>query len=170
MSLYGCELWLLGNEQINDLCVAWRKILRRIWGLPFKSHCYLLPLLSQCLPLADEICRRSLNFIKVCYNNDSSLVRAVTKYCLHFGRHSSIIGHNLLFCLQLYECNSDDIINGRVNGIINNFVFKSFEECQLQTACFVRELLLLRENSLFLPDTNLSRDELEQLIDVVSTC
>jgi hypothetical protein len=170
MSLYGCELWLLGNEQINDLCVAWRKSLRRIWGLPFKSHCYLLPLLSQCLPLADEICRRSLHFIKVCYNNDSSLVRAVTKYCLQFGRHSSIIGHNLLFCLQLYKCNIEDIINGRVNGIINNFVFKSFEDCQLQTACFVRELLLLRENTLLLPDTNLSRDELEQLIDFVCTC
>jgi len=63
-SLYGSELWLLSNDQINDLCVSWRKSLRRTWGLPFKSQCYLLPLLSQCLPLLDDICRRSLNFIK----------------------------------------------------------------------------------------------------------
>jgi len=30
MSLYGSELWLLSNDQINDLCVSWRKSVRRI--------------------------------------------------------------------------------------------------------------------------------------------
>jgi len=69
MSLYGSELWLLSNDQINDLCVSWRKSLRRIWGLP--------------LPLLDEICRRSLNFIKACIYNGSSLVRAVMNYGIH---------------------------------------------------------------------------------------
>jgi hypothetical protein len=24
-SLYGCELWLLNNRNIDDVCVAWRK-------------------------------------------------------------------------------------------------------------------------------------------------
>jgi len=48
--------------------------------IPFNSHCYLRPLLSQCLPLLDEICRRSLNLIKACIYNGSSLVRAVTNF------------------------------------------------------------------------------------------
>jgi hypothetical protein len=47
------------------------------WKKPKQSmghgaHGYLLPLLSQCLPLADEICRPSLNFTKACICNDSS--------------------------------------------------------------------------------------------------
>jgi hypothetical protein len=63
MNMYGCELWLLSNDYLNDLCASWRKSLRRIWGLPLNSHNYLLPLISRCLPLADEICSRSLNFI-----------------------------------------------------------------------------------------------------------
>jgi len=46
ISLYDIELWLLSNDQINDLCISWRKCLHRIWGLPFNFHCYLLPLLS----------------------------------------------------------------------------------------------------------------------------
>jgi hypothetical protein len=50
VSLYGCELWLLSNDSIKDLCVSWRKSVRRIWGLPYDSHCFVLPLLSQCLP------------------------------------------------------------------------------------------------------------------------
>ena len=35
MSMYGCELWLLSNDHIKDLCVSWRKNLRRKWGLPY---------------------------------------------------------------------------------------------------------------------------------------
>jgi hypothetical protein len=30
------------------------------------THCILIPLLGNCLPLLDEICRRSLNFIRSC--------------------------------------------------------------------------------------------------------
>jgi len=122
MSMYGSELWLLSNDQINDLCVSWRKSLRRIWGLPFNSHCYLLPLLSQCLPLLDEICRRSLNIIKVCICNGSSSVRAVTNYGIQYGRHYSLLGHNLLFCAQLYNCSAEDIISGSINHLVDNYI------------------------------------------------
>lgn len=170
MSLYGSELWLLSNAQINDLCVSWRKSLRRIWNLPFTSHGYLLPLLSQCLPIFDEICRRSLNFIKVCICNGSSLVRAVTNYGIQYGRHNSLLGHNLLFCAQLFNFSAQDIVSVSVNRLVNNYSFKLVTDYQLQTASFVRELVLLRESTLELSNrVNLSRLELDQLVHVVST-
>ena len=84
MNLYGCELWLLSNDRIDNLCVSWRKSLRRVWGLPYNTHGCLLPLLSQCLPLADKIRTCSLNFIKVSIGNDSTLVRAVTAYSIQY--------------------------------------------------------------------------------------
>jgi len=56
----------------------WRKSMRTIWGLLLDSNYCLLLLLSQCLHLLDEICRRSLYFIKVCICNGSSLGRPVT--------------------------------------------------------------------------------------------
>ena len=65
-SMYGCELWLLNDVYISDFCVAWRKALRRVWNLPYNCHSYLLPLLCQCLPVFDEICRRSCNFVGGC--------------------------------------------------------------------------------------------------------
>src|SRR5664279_4298157 len=144
--------------------------LRGVWGLPYYSHCYLLPLLSQCLPLADEICRRSLNFIKVCICNSSSLVRAVTNYGIQYGRYNSLLGHNLLFCAQLYDCSAQDIISGSVNRLVNNYTFKLVNDCQLQTASFVRELVLLRESTLELSNCVIfSRLELDQLVHVAST-
>lgn len=47
--VYGCELWLFINAQINDSCASWRKSLHRVWGFPDIIHCYLLPMQSQCL-------------------------------------------------------------------------------------------------------------------------
>jgi hypothetical protein len=97
----------------------------RVWGLPNNTHGFLLPLLSQCLPLADEIRRRSVNFIKVCMCNESSLVRAITAYSIQYGRYNMLLGHNALFCSQMYDCSVQDIICGNVNSIVNNFNFVS---------------------------------------------
>ena len=170
MSLYGSELWLLSSEHINDLRVSWRKCLRWIWGLPPNSHCFLLPLLGRCLPLFDEICRRALNFIKVCICNCSPLVRAVTNYGIQYGRYNSILGHNALFCAQLFDCSVQDIVNGSVERIVQKYVSQSVEDSQLQTASFVRELVFLREQSFELSNSlSLSRSELDYIIQVIST-
>ena len=37
MHMHGCELWDLNCKYVSDFKVAWRKIKRCIWGLPYKS-------------------------------------------------------------------------------------------------------------------------------------
>jgi len=37
-------------------------------------HCYLLPLLCRSLPIFDQLCARSLNFVHRCLSNDSDIV------------------------------------------------------------------------------------------------
>jgi len=44
-SFYGTVLWDLTNASVRDVCVVWRKELRRTWDLPHNTHCNLLPLL-----------------------------------------------------------------------------------------------------------------------------
>jgi len=83
------------------------------------------------LPLLDEICRRSLNFIKACICNGSSLVCAVTNYDIQYGRHNSLLAHNLLFCAQLYNCSAQYIISGSVNHLVNNYTSKLVKDNQL---------------------------------------
>jgi hypothetical protein len=41
-SLYGCELWDLCHDGIDDICTMWRKGLRSVWSLPSNTHCALL--------------------------------------------------------------------------------------------------------------------------------
>jgi hypothetical protein len=58
-SFYGCELWSLTSSSIEDLCIAWRRGVRLVWNLPPSAHCFILPLICNCLPVFDEICRRA---------------------------------------------------------------------------------------------------------------
>ena len=112
MSLYGCELWLLSTGEIDDLCVAWRKGLRRVWSLPNTTHSYLLHMLSQCLPLFDEIRRRSINFIRCCIAHESALVSFIAQYAVNHARMlSSFLGQNALFCARRYNCSLHDLYN-----------------------------------------------------------
>ena len=106
MSIYGCELWSLTNDKIDDLCISWRRSLRRIFGLPYDTHCYILPLLGQYLPLFDEICSRSLSFIKTCVQHKSKLIRAVANYGIRYGHHNSFLGHIALICAHRYKYTS----------------------------------------------------------------
>jgi len=48
-----------------------------------------LPLLSQCLHVLDEICRRSLNFVRSCIRHKSAFVHFIA---LH-GLHARIVVH-----------------------------------------------------------------------------
>ena len=54
-SIYGSELWSLDRDNIAIFCTAWRKALRRIFNLPYNSHSYLLPIISNTLPIFDEL-------------------------------------------------------------------------------------------------------------------
>ena len=42
MSLYGCELFNYNRKYISELYVAWRKVMRRVFKLPMRTHNYIV--------------------------------------------------------------------------------------------------------------------------------
>ena len=162
--MYGRELWKLSTDSINDFCIAWRKGLRRVWGVPYDTHCYLLPLLSQCLPVFEEICKRSMNFIATCCSHTSALVRSVATHGLT-ARYSSVVGHNAAFCIRRFDCTLDDMYCGRAHDVVSRYFHGLTDEPQLRTACFLREVIDVRDHTLVLSnDVGFSRYELDTLI------
>jgi len=69
---------------------AWRKALRRILQLPY-SHSYFLPILSETLPVYDDICKRSMKFIVTTSISSSQLIQSIANYCVMFGRYRSFL-------------------------------------------------------------------------------
>ena len=82
---YGCELWDLSNGCINNVCVTWRKGLRRVWRLPYNTHNELLPVLCNILHVIDVICKRVLYFVHTRVNSDSVIVSYISRYPLPIG-------------------------------------------------------------------------------------
>jgi hypothetical protein len=106
-----------------------------------------------------------------CMDHGSHLVRAVANYGIQYGPHNSFLGRNASFSARCYNCRYHDISSDNVNAqhMINNYVDNLSVDRHLQVACFVHELISLREVSVQSSVTDLCRDELEQLINVVST-
>ena len=167
-SYYGCELWHLANSNVDSFCAAWRKGLRRIWKLPNSTHCSLLPVISHCLPIFDELCRRSLNFARSCITHDCSLIRFIASYGIVHARNCSPIGQNILYCFKRYNCTYNDLLFGSVNSIVNSFCLKSIDDSTFSTANLLSELICVRDGLCDIA-INFTKEELLSIIDNVCT-
>ena len=76
---------------INQFCTAWRTGLRRVWKIPNTAHSDLVHMMSDELPIFDEICRPSLLFIHKCFFHSSNLVKFVARYGVMSGWYKSFI-------------------------------------------------------------------------------
>ena len=171
-SFYGCELWLLNNLKLEDLCVAWRKSMRKIWKLPQQSHRYLLHLISGCLPVFDELCRRSMNFVRSCLSHDSRIIQFVANYAVMHARSQSFLGRNVLFCARRYKFPvSSTILDELVSfdTLINSFVHSSTDENMRCFANFLFELVMLRERRLYLSDSVFLTEDVNDIIYFICT-
>jgi len=107
--MYGAELWPL--DSACTFCIAWRKALRRILQLPYNSHSYFHPFLSDTLPVYDEICKRSMKFIATTSASSSLLVQSIANYCVMFGRYRPFLGIQALLCYDRYNLSMSELIS-----------------------------------------------------------
>jgi len=76
-SIYVAELWALDRANIETFCVAWRKALRRLLQLPYNSHSYFFPSLSDTLHVYDDICKHSIKFSATTLVSSNMLVQLI---------------------------------------------------------------------------------------------
>ena len=60
--MYRCELWNLSCSYVNKYIVAWRKIKRRLWRLPYTTHNNIVH------NLCNDVALRIVSFIHNNYN------------------------------------------------------------------------------------------------------
>jgi len=125
--------------QLLDFCTTWRKGVRRVWDLPYTTHRYLLPLLGRCLPVLNEICRRSMNFIITCLSHTSSLVKYIAHHSIRFGLNFSLVGRNVLYCSRRYGFDVYDVLTNNTrfsSDTIHSRARSEVTEAQLHEADF----------------------------------
>ena len=100
-SLYGSQLWPLWHKNINFFYAQWRKALRKMWSLPDRSHCKLLPLISNTLPIEISMLHRVFNFYTKAVKSPNKIVSYIARNCKYV--QSSVMGENVKYIL--HKCN-----------------------------------------------------------------
>ena len=69
MDLYGSQLWNYGTGYPETFYVAWRKVTRLIWKLPFRTHCNLLHTINNCYLIEFILEKRCIKFLRYFSHN-----------------------------------------------------------------------------------------------------
>jgi hypothetical protein len=120
--------------------------LGKIWNISPRTHCRLLPLLCNCLPLFDEICHRFLKFSRACLFHDTHIIRSVALHDILYARGFSFLNRNVSFCMHRYNVSVSDVLSGAFATSIQAFVRNSRGASPLATADLLVKALNLRDS------------------------
>ena len=101
MSLYRCELWNYNSRytSINDIYVAWRKVIRKLFKFPYRTHNYLVCGIVECITV--KLDRRLTKFVHSMINSKNSTVRELIVHVLT--TESSVFAENCRYLMYKYD-------------------------------------------------------------------
>ena len=80
LDAYASELRDYEDKRIEKYYVACRKAMRKVWKLPNLTHCNLLPVITNCLPLNIILEKRLLKFIWSIINSENQIVNNASQH------------------------------------------------------------------------------------------
>lgn len=167
-SFYGSELWNLDNSEIDSFCVAWRKGMRRVWGLPVDTSSDTVYLIADSIPIYDELCRRFINFLRSALDCGCRLVERVVKHALCISPMKSPLGRNAVTCSLRYGVSHDSIHMFQFSKqyFRDRWISELAPDATVRTS-FLLELLFIRDGLLYLPKSFFTREHLQTLINSI---
>jgi len=143
---YGGVLWDLAYPSVEDVCIIWRKGLKRVWDLPTRTHSTLVAPLCGLLPLRFELVCRCAGFIVKCLNSSNSVVRSIARHGVYFQRMLSPIGRNAQYSAALLRTPLSKLasVNKKLAWtIVNNVVLSDSDVLNMN---MILELLYFKQN------------------------
>ena len=148
---YGSQLWPLYNNSFNDVCTKWRKAVRRIWNLPYNTHCGLLPLVSEQCPIEISLNCRFVKNLKTLLNSDNSTVSYIARVQSQNCR--SIFGQNIRHIIVTNDLSWYEMDKYTTNAIkkhLNNKYMSNLNDNYITYAGIIRDVVLDESLNIFL--------------------
>ena len=98
---YGCQLWNFESKEVHNFYVAWRKAVRKLWRLPYTTHCNLLHTINNSLPIEISLEKRSVKSIWSCVNSENDVVKTISRLATILPR--SVFGQNYRYFSYKYS-------------------------------------------------------------------
>ncbi len=161
MGLYGCQLWDWSATLAPSLYTAWRKIVRRIYRLPNRTHNALVHLVCNDLPPEGQLHLRTLKFVSALSKSSNSAVNLCYRLMLNGSR--SAISNSLNVICQKYGLNKYSCCNSfaKTKRTIYRVLAAKDGPVDCAHASLIRDLISHREDSF---QTDLSAGEVEYMI------
>jgi hypothetical protein len=144
-------LWDIDCSSLEAYAAAWRTGLRRIWGLPFNSHCTIATLISMTMPVFYILCKRFVNRMINRLAGPNALVFFVVHQALQELGMASSLTRNLFRSSQHFCIASDLLLSRKLTSSDLLFMWNSrlsVEDVAVANATL--ELLFAREGHFWL--------------------
>ena len=166
MNIYGCQTWRYNSNYLDKFYTTWRKAVRRVWKIPYRTHNKLVHLINKSCSINTVLEKRSIKFIWTLINSPNQLYNQIVKYSLY--NYTTIIGENVRYFMNKYDISRDDW-NSPINILYNKIDLYSTQHTLLDDICVatsIRELCESRDSEY----TNFfDRNESRKLIDFLCT-
>ena len=94
-SFFSSQLWDLQHRSICQFDILWHKAVRRIWHLPYTTHCNLLPAFAFGNNFCSIIHNQFVNFLRECLSSNNVHIKFVALLAAELQMH--VFGKNLFY-------------------------------------------------------------------------
>lgn len=108
-SMYGSQLWLITNKNVEKLYTRWRVYHRRILGVVNTTHCDLLPLITSNLPLDCILDLKYIAFFKTLMTTKNSIVKFTAN--IRLLDQTSTLSKNVKHLTHKYGISKSDMLS-----------------------------------------------------------
>lgn len=167
MSVYGCVLWDFSNPCVDKFFTAWRKCIRRIFSIPYNSHCRFLSLLCEDLPVDCQLHIRFLKFYQQCLVSNNNCLRLCSILASNGSR--SNVCRSLNFLCDKYNVHKETIITCSMSDIyqhVSNAAYSNIIDHDIVSVGVLIDSICTRDRRDF---SVLSLAELNLLIEHIAT-
>jgi hypothetical protein len=164
MPLYGSQLFDISSSKMDKFFVAWRKAIRFLFGLPYRTHSKLLHLIVKDMPIDAQIIKRFMSFHCSLANSSNSIVRSC--YELVLAGSQSSVSNSLSHVSEFFNISRDN-----VNDFVSNGLFVSNDSDEdIAIAGVITELLdFISLQYLNVMPSVLSREDCLTMIELLCT-
>ena len=168
-SYYGSQSCLMSHNNFNELKVSWRKAIRRLWNVPYRTHCALLPHISCQTPCEIMLYKRFARHFISGYNHKNVNVSTIFKSSIYTGGR---MFKNLNLIADYCKMSSYRIVQNPVS-VVNRqieYVWKStIKNEDVRLGAQIRELCIRRDCINHNNDWHLSQTETNDIIMYLCT-
>ncbi len=111
--MYGSQIWDYSSNDVERVYTAWRKCIRRVWGLHPRTHCNLLSGISNELYIEQQLHSRFIKWFHCALNSKNNCIRTCAKLALG-GSYSTICNSVNQMChtygFQKYNLTCTDVV------------------------------------------------------------